>query len=194
MICPASAEELGTAWLPFAEKEDISAVWQAYVDEKHNVAMRVELNNKFILNVLTSKMWRLEAACVYQGILMDDFKLLSNDGSINAVFFLENELQPTVDIGRTKISALPLKAIVAICSIACHPNLNFVIKFNFELLKNISGLNLHEWRCISNSDLGRWVLKTQNKRILKIQEFLQTPIKFIDKLSVCILYTSAAAD
>ncbi|MBD5146946.1 MAG: hypothetical protein HDT21_13725 [Ruminococcus sp.] len=175
--CPASAEELGTAWLPFAENEDISEVWLAFVDEKQNAAMRVELNNKFNLNALTSNMWRLEAACVYQGILMDDVGLLSNDGSINAVFFLENELQPTVDIGRTKISALPLEAIVAICNIACHPNLDFIIKLDFEILENISSLNLHEWRYIFDSELGRWVLKTQNKRILQIHELLQTPIK-----------------
>ena len=123
MTCP-EAEELGTAWLPFVENEKISEIWQAFVDEKQNVAMRVELNNKLNLNVLASNGRRFNVACVYQGILTDNFRLFSNDGSVNAVFFLENELQPTVDIGRTKVSALPLEAMVAVCGIAYHPNWN----------------------------------------------------------------------
>lgn len=181
--CPASAEELGTAWLPFAEKEDISEVWLAFVDENQNAMMRVELKNKFNLNALTSNIWRLEAACVYQGILTDDFILYKNYGSANAVFFLENELQPTVDIGRTKISALPLEAIVAICGIICHANFDCEIEFDFELLENISSRNLHEWRYISDSELGKWVLETQNKHIFQIQEFLQTPLKMHKEIS-----------
>lgn len=175
--CPVSAEGLGDAWLPFAEKENIFEVWQIFVDEKENARMRVELNNKFNLNTLTSNGFFSNAACVYQGILTDDFRLYYYDGGVNAVFFLENELQPTVDIGRTKISALPLEAIVTICSIACHPNLDCIIELGFELLKNISCLNLYEWRYISDSELGRWVLKIHNKHILQIQEFLQIPFK-----------------
>lgn len=179
---PASAEELGTAWLPFEENEDILEIWRAFIDEKQNNVMCVELNNKFNLNALTSNDWFLEAACTYQGILTDEFSLSSYDGSVGAVFFLENELQPTVDIGRTKISALPLEAIVAIYGITCHPNLNCTIDFNFKILENISNLNLHEWRCITNSELGKWALKTQNKRIFQIKELLQTPLKIHGKI------------
>ena len=178
ITCP-KAEELGTAWLPFAENEKISEIWQAFVDGKQNVAMRVELNNK--LNALASNGRRFNAACVYQGILTDNFRLFFNDGSVNAVFFLENELQPTVDIGRTKVSALHPEAIVAICGITCHPNLDCGIELNFKMLKNISSLNLHEWRYLYYSELGRWVLKTHNKRIFQIQELLQTPLKFYRK-------------
>lgn len=40
-ICPDSAEELGDAWLPFAEEEDISEVWRGFVDESQNGVMYI---------------------------------------------------------------------------------------------------------------------------------------------------------
>lgn len=179
MTCPVSVEELGTAWLPFAEKEDISEIWRAFVDDGQNVEMYVELNNKLKLN----NRRRFVVECVYQGILTGNLSVFNHNDGLDATFFLENELLPIVDIGRTKVSALPPEVILTICGIICHPNLDCAIDFNYELIKNISNLTLHEWRYLSDNELGRWVLKTQNKRILQIQEFLQVPLKIHTKLN-----------
>lgn len=177
--CPVSTEELGDAWLPFEEKEDISEVWRSFVDEGQNGVMRIELNDRFntTLETLTNNRQCYGVVCVYQGIFTGSFSSYNNDRSFDIVFFLENELQPIVDIGRTKVSALPLEALIAICGIACHPNFNGIIDFNFELSKSVQCITLPEWRHLHDIELGRWVLKTQNKRILQIQEFLNTPLK-----------------
>ncbi len=184
--CPVSAEELGDVWQPFAGKEDISSVWRSFVDESQSVEMRINLSKKSnrSLNILTNYGSFYDIYCFYQGIFMEKFLKVF---SINfqdrreAIFFLENELQPIVDIGRTSVLALPLNALMAICGILYHPNYDSSVVFDSEMLKRINGIPLLEWRCLLKSDLGRWVLKTQNKSILQIQQILQTT--FMNKVT-----------
>lgn len=74
--------------------------------------------------------------CVYQGIFTGSFRSYNNDSSFDITFFLENELQPTVDVGRTKVSDLPLEALIAICGIACHPKFDGLVDFDIDFLKS----------------------------------------------------------
>lgn len=176
--CPVSTEALGGAWLPFAKKENMLDVWKAFVDEGQKGIMPIVLNNKLdpAFKTLTNNGRGDGDACFYQGIFTSDdcFYIPSDNLVIN--FLLENELQPTVDIGRTTVSALPLKAFMAICGITYHPNIDCAIDFNDEPVKNACSLALPEWRYLYDSELGRWILKTQSNRILQIQEFLQNPL------------------
>ncbi len=172
--CPVSVEELGDAWLPFAEKEDISKVWRFFIDESQNAIMRINFN---LEQPFTNNINYHAIECIYQGIIIGTLNF-NNDKNLYISFFLENELQPTVDIGRTKISALPLMALVAICGIISHPDFDCSIGFNNELSKSITNIPLPEWRALHDIELGKWILKTQSKRILQIQNFLQTTLKY----------------
>lgn len=98
----------------------------------------------------------------------------------DAIFFFGKELQPIVDIGRTKVTALPLEARMVIYSIMYNLNPKCSIIFRRELSNGISSITLSEWRRFYNTDLGRWILETQGKLIHQIQEFLQTPFMFKD--------------
>ena len=180
--CPKTVDELGDVWLPFAENEDISNIWHAFVDEKQEAKMRIKLNNKFNVSLRALTRQRYNIGCVYQGIFADDLDFDTQNDKLNVTFFLEGKLQPTVDIGRTKISALPTETLLAICGIICHPNLDYIASFNTKVVKSISNLNLSEWRCIHNSELGEWILQTQKNNIYKIQKFLETSSKSYETL------------
>lgn len=177
--CPVSAEEIGDAWLPFAKKEDIFEIWRMFVDEREYDEMNINLDNRFnaALESLTHNRQCHGVVCVYQGIISGNLILYNQNENFDVTFFLENELQPTVDVGRTKVSALPLEALMAICSIVDHLHSDGLIDFSFNMQRNMNKNVLPEWRHLRDIELGRWVLKTQNKRIIQIQEFLQTPLK-----------------
>jgi len=175
-VCPVSTEELGEAWLPFAEKEDIYEVWRSFIDDSQYSEMIIKLNNRLntTLGELISNRHFYEVECVYQGIYMGHINLDTYDKMFEVTFFFENELQPIVDIGRTRILALPLEAVIAICNTMYH--FNFFISLNCNISESISSINLSEWRHLYDIELGRWVLKTLNKRFSQIQEFLQNPV------------------
>lgn len=177
--CPVLAGQLGDAWLPFAERENIPEIWRIFVDDDQNRVMRIDLSNRFntALKILTNNRQCHEGACVYQGIFVGDLNLYSGDGSFDCVFFLENELQPIVDVGRTRVSALPLKALLAIAGIISHPSFVDFGKFRFGLSNRAGGIALPEWCRLYDTPLGRWILKTQNQRVLQIWDFLQAPFK-----------------
>lgn len=181
--CPISAEVLGDVWLPFAEDRYIPEVWRSYVDDNQFREMEIELNNRVTatLESLTLNRQCHKVVCVYQGIFVSQFRCDQHYKSFDLVFFLENELQPAVDIGRTKVLDLPLQALAAISVILCHPNVDGLETMR-ELLDSSNNIVLPEWRRLRDTELGRWVLKTQNKRILHIQELSQTPIR-VDNLS-----------
>ena len=177
--CPTSADELGDSWLPFAGENYISDVWWALVDESQNAIMDIKLNKGFnpSLEILTDDRHCRGITCIYQGVFAGDFYISNRNINFGITFFFENELQPIVDIGRTKVSGLPTKALVAICGIICHPNLDCLNHFNLYLLTSIGGITLPKWRDLFQSKVGEWLLETQNKYVDQIKEFLQAPLK-----------------
>lgn len=177
IACPVSSEELGETWSPFAKKEDISKIWRIFVDESQSADMSIELDNRLetTFKKLTNRQLSTGLMCAYHGIFVGN---LSEDATnINATFFFEKELQPIVNIARTKVTTLPLEAHLAIIGIMQHLDHGRSIMFTRELSKRIGSITLFEWRHIYNAELGKWILETQKKLILQIQKFLQTPFK-----------------
>lgn len=168
--CPISGDELGGAWLPFAGKESISNVWVALVDESQAKKQMVIVFNDRSNEILDTR--HTYVSCLYQGVLAGGFWDHSSVSDISAAFFLENDLQPITDIGRTGISALPLKAAIAIWGITEYSDLCHSVEFNLYILKNLSGITLYEWRRFFDSDLGKWIHHTQNKKFIMQKEYL----------------------
>lgn len=187
--CPTSGEKIGDAWLPFAEKENISEIWRIYIDEKQSVGMKINLNNKInpklmeLLNIRESSYVSL----FYQGVLVDNaYMYCSEYRKSDIIWFLENELQPNVDIGRNGIISLPMEAIMAICVNVHDFDNDFFYTDHFEMLESVKKNTLPKWRCLRYIDIGRHILKTQNKLILYMQEFLENKIEFDGSFNINI--------
>lgn len=193
--CPTSGEKIGNAWLPFAEKEDISEIWRIYIDEKQNVGMEINLNNKInpkLMELLNINIGESNyVALFYQGVLVDNFYRYSSEYRKNdIIWFLENELQPNVDIGRNGIISLPLEAIMAICVNMHNFDDDFFYTDHFKMLESVKKNTLPKWRCIRYIDIGRHILKTQKKLILYMQEFLENKIEFDGLFNINIEFNS----
>ena len=176
--CPVSEKELGDSWLPFAEKENISEIWQIFVDEQQSSGMQIILNDNFVtLTSLTHHRGCSGVVCAYQGIFTGNLGYTRSRLNLDLIFFLKDKLQPDVDVGRTKILGLSLDVVTAIYSIICYFNYDDLVRLSLQLPNNMHSIALPEWRRLHDTELGKWLLKTQNERVTQIQEFLQTPLK-----------------
>ncbi len=170
MACPVSTEELGDAWLPFANG-DISNIWTTILDKSQEATIHIEPNRFNVALEPLTNVQRYGISYFYQGVLTSNI-FYDNHLSFDITFFLENELQPVVDIGRTITSGLPLEALMAIIGIVLYLDFDSPISSYFD----IGHISLPECRRLRNIKLGKWILETQNKHIIQVQEFLQTPL------------------
>ncbi|MCI9108913.1 MAG: hypothetical protein HFI00_12080 [Lachnospiraceae bacterium] len=81
----------------------------------------------------------METLCVYQGGIAGDLKEyhILNENRFS-VFFLGGIWKPKVDIGRSKISGLPLKSLIAI---------NGIFE-KYQMTDRDTGFGLREWRAV----------------------------------------------
>ena len=74
-----------------------------------------------------------------------------------AIIFLENALQPKVDLGRTRICELHLSSISAICSLFHQLSANVVFALSTQI-----DYSLAEWRKLRELPLGSWLSNVLN--------------------------------
>lgn len=150
-------------------------------DMNKDITLRIKLDDAIyhLISYVTSKTLSSELfedegfVCAYHGIFAGPLGEISCNkaGDCMAIYFLEDAQQPKVDVGRTKISALHLSSVSAICALLHQ------LDTHAEL---VAGMQFHhsltEWRELRKTPLGGWLLEVLNCSILNPQDaslFLQ---------------------
>ena len=178
--CPESPVLLGDAWTPFNNTEDLYELWRLFVDrEQYNhwyLPLTLERGIP-TLQSLTGNSNAFGHLIAYQGIIAavsDKF----HASIVTAVFFLKDDLQPVVDIGRTKVTSLPIEALAAVSGIMEHPKLqekNGILHWdNLELESELTTLG--QWRELRDTPLGQWLIETQQGRLDLVEEYMRLPM------------------
>lgn len=180
-FCPSSPDQLGNVWLPFAEREDLYSVWRLCLDNEQYNTLRLCLKDTPIItiNKLTKSIHRSEVDVFYHGIRAGDLnspKLWSRNGSY-AVFYLEKGFQPIIDVSHSSLIKLPLEVGIAICGILHHPDIGMSLEYGWE----INTVRLPDWREVRYSQIGDWLLNSQNEYIDQLKNKFQTSQK-IDEI------------
>lgn len=168
--CPDPAE-LGDVWLPFDGKCVLRDMWMAFVDTEVSDDWIEKVSNDWIekaalnyktLPELTGNPECHSICCAYTAVLAEADMAFNEEFSTEAadyldcLFYLEGKLQPTVDVGRSRISALPAEAALAMEIILYQQLLphNNITPF-CDLCGNVL---LPEWRRIRNTEFGKALL------------------------------------
>lgn len=166
--CPQTMEELGEAWQPFAEDMDIYAAWKTYCDAQNERAFEFNIADCGCpgLDIGRSQAPTLGAVFAYQGVVADGREEVysSYHQAIGgrAIFFLEGECKPAVEVSRSKIAGLPLRTLIAICGVSHKYGLAPVIK---HVLEDICwrDATLQEWRQAREMPLGQWMSRYEGE-------------------------------
>ena len=139
-VCPKE-EDIKEIWQPFQEEMDLYATWRMYHEYQQCVSEQYSLAEFACpdMEQLCSVNQYMETLCVYQGVIAGDLKEYHtlNENRFS-VFFLGGIWKPKVDIGRSKISGLPLKSLIAI---------NGIFE-KYQMTDRDTGFGLREWRAV----------------------------------------------
>ena len=173
--CPTDCVALGEAWNPFAETLDITDVWRSFVDKDHtkNMIALFDLESVPLLYRITKNNKCRNGTCTYQSVICGKVDEEYGDCEYDALFYLEGDLRPSMDVGRTHITHLSTEANLAIggimLSLECEA---------FRIRPDISVSNelLPKWREIRKSKLGEWLVKTLEPHGNKLLAELEKPL------------------
>ncbi len=154
--CP-KAEDMMEIWEPFAKQMELYEAWRSYNDKKQEKELTFSVAEFKCPDIVAAYQHR-SIAYVYQGVVTGDlnnYYPYRENGF--AVFLIGSAWKPIVNVSRSRISELPLYAILAI---------NFIM-IKYHILDG-SGLiwfdlggwkdrPLKEWREMKNSHLDRWI-------------------------------------
>ena len=157
--CPTE-KELGDVWKPFAGREQLDSVWRCFVDYRYMAReMRIAIPpevSKLLPSILGNPGIKT-GSCMYQGILYGETLSVNSilgTSLDNLVLFTENQLRPSVDLGRTKIKEIPVE--IALYEEVLKRRLGAQF-FCAHLCKERS---IREWRKLRETPLGQWAEAT----------------------------------
>lgn len=174
---PPTEEQLGDTWFPFKERISLYEAWVSYHNYRNNRIMDCCFTDCKIpdIKVLDYGLRNGDAVFVYQGIRAGDL-IYSSDINCTAVFLLENEWRPVVEISRSEISELPTEITLAIWGLGIKHQI-WNTDWNFWLgLGRKEDRSLREWKEIRKSRLGKWLEESHKKYISEIMQALQEPV------------------
>jgi hypothetical protein len=181
--CP-KAEDMMEAWEPFLGQMHLKQAWRSYHDnqQERTIGFSVaELGYPDIVQVCSGHPHGYNTY-VYRGILAGDMKdhrfNLDNDF---IVLLVEDAWKPGVDVSRSRISELPLHALLAVNGVLCKYQVKDNIWYNLEesvvhLGRRIK-LALEEWRELKDSRLDKWFQKNLDNVFLEMKQMLQRDVK-----------------
>lgn len=173
---PLSEEQLGEAWLPFKGKTSLYTAWTSYWSHQNYKYMHCSFAECRIPNikVLDPDLRNGNILCVYQGIVSGALGYSLGD-DCTAVFLLENEWRPMVEVSRSEISDLPLQIVLAIWGL-----INQMGNSSWRFLSGLKGWqnsSMKEWREAKASQAGQWLKKKQKNYFAEIIQQLQQPFE-----------------
>lgn len=187
--CPVDCDELGEAWHPFAEKQDLTDVWRAFVDKNYKKGISLLLNMDAVpkLSQIAKSNQCRNGTCAYRAVICGKIDEDYSSSEYDALFYLEDELRPSMDVGRIRITHLSLETNLAICGIMMNLGCR-----NFHIRSEISSMDepLTKWRDIRNSKLGEWLVRTLEHYGNKVIAELEKPLKKDTKFTISNKYHS----
>ena len=126
-------------------------------------------------------------AYVYQGVVTGDLnKYHQYNENDFAVFLMGSAWKPIVNVSRSRISELPLYALLAINSIMIKYRILDDIGHIWFDLGGWKDRPLKEWRVMKNSHLDRWIWKNLADFFIEAKQILQQKLQS-DKFEFFIL-------
>lgn len=177
---PQTGEDLGEVWRPFAEDMDIYAAWKAYHDYQQEKEYSFNLADCGCpsLDLVSGDAQNGKWILAYQGVtdcLTAGHAYHRQDDRSRAVFFLEGECRPVVEVSRSQIVCLPLKTIIAISGLA---HKNRILNNLGKIIVNSSDWEyaaLQEWRQAREFSLDQWMNRYLGKYFEGLkQEYLES--------------------
>lgn len=180
--CPQSVEQLGDVWIPFSKEQNLQIVWRAYVNQFYGKRLEFDLGMYGGVNLgdILGNTQIKQQTYTYQGIVVESKQL--EYGSLDnkaAVFFLEGEWKPIVNVNRSKIAKLPLKVMVAMSAIFNKYNFEWNYAYTWT---EWAVITLEEWRNVRHSSVGQWIEQNQYRIIEEIKQGFQKRFQH-DKMS-----------
>lgn len=187
--CPSDCTTLGDIWHPFAEKQDLTDVWRAFVDKyyERNVFTVLDLDAVPMLYRITKNKQCYNGTCAYQSIICGKVDESYGRSEYDALFYLEDDIRPSVDVGRSRITQLSLQANLAMSGIMMNLGCQ-----DFSIRADVSSADelLPKWREIRDSKLGKWLVSTLEPSGNKMMAELKAPIKKDSHFSISNNYHS----
>lgn len=170
--CP-KAEDMREIWGPFAEQMDLYEAWRSYCDNKQEKMLTFSVA-EFKCPDIVAGYQHGSIAYVYQGVVTGDLRCsYQYNENVFGIFLMGSAWKPVVNVSRSRISGLPLYALMAINAVALKYQ---VLDDMGRTLIDMGGWKdrpLKEWREMKNSHLDRWIWKnladffTETKQILQ---------------------------
>lgn len=199
---PYSWEELGKEWLPFAEYTSIHEVCKSYYDYQYLKEMIISVWECGVpdTRILISDGGRKKITYAYQGVIADevcrapelfieesktiDYSLREESGLAiqlfreeSAVFFMEGNCRPVMDVSRSCAIDFPLSTAVTISGIlGIHQMLGFGLPFRMDATDEAGKRTLREWREVRNSGSGKWMKEKMITFFRKLKLTLCEPL------------------
>lgn len=177
-ICPESETELGDIWLPFSEELRLDEAWTAYVDYcagKDYFRMDVPAFHAApLLSTLMGNPHCGETCISYHGVYAGTISKSWNDNSTfnDALFYLEGNLPPETDIGRTKIIRLSLETELNIRFLAYHLALDHHAFYELPHPPE-SALS---YRKLRNTAFGQMIMQKLSSEYSMLKHSLEQPL------------------
>ena len=173
--CPQAEDELGEVWTPFLGHEDLTDVWIIYLNSYYNKYFRFTIDECGCpcLSSIFHNAQNLSDMYVYQGVIAGgDLEIASVQSVHSAMFILDGEWKPVVEVSRSKVVDLPLTLLVAICGILNKYGL-LNVSGDIRRAKNWNTVSLQQWREVQNSSVGQWMTHNQGDYTKEIIQTFQ---------------------
>lgn len=181
--CPQTGDQLGQAWLPFVGSIDLYTAWRGYYDSQNERRMEISVTECGCKNIglLFNENRREQVMCAYQGIVAGDIRydMLWSGPNENytAMFLLEDEWRPVMNISRSQVKDLPTKVWIAIHGIICKYQMLDEKKVYAIGLRGDRNICLKEWRKVRMSHLDQWLWENLGDFFEKCINKLQAPLQ-----------------
>lgn len=183
--CP-KAEDMMEIWEPFAEQMELYEAWRSYNDKKQEKELTFSVA-EFKCPDIVARYQHRSIAYVYQGVVTGDLnKYHQYNENDFAVFLMGSAWKPIVNVSRSRISELPLYALLAINSIMIKYRILDDIGHIWFDLGGWKDRPLKEWRVMKNSHLDRWIWKNLADFFIEAKQILQQKLQS-DKFEFFIL-------
>ena len=154
-ICPQNADEVGDAWKPFEGKESLPEIWRSWLDHcQPGMHLRIKNDSLSLINEIAGTNSLGGIIYAYNGVLHGAVaRRFQYNG--DAIFLLEDNLRPEMNITRNAIVSLPIQVIIAEAVLRYSSGLNS----ENDLSRMLDWLQppLSTWRQIRTPEMCPWI-------------------------------------
>lgn len=177
--CPHTIECFGKIGEDIDERIDIYDLWRCYHGYRQHIKMKNPLvNHKYFNN----KKFKLqEMTFSYQGVKsgkVDTYHRYNKNEYFSAIFLLEEDLKPVVQISRSNIINFRLMFLIIIHGIMIKNKIDEVCDIIWMHNAKWRECSLSEWREImNNAPLQKWFTKNYKDFFLEAKQILEKALE-----------------